>query len=110
MKQEQHGASSRSFWVTSILLIAGFAVSAFAQSAGSIMGTVKDANGSAIAGATVSLVNSASSVAHTVTTNEDGIFVSPQLPPGAYVIKVEKSGFKKVEKTNVILTTGDKLN
>src|SRR5262245_4302052 len=110
MNQVQGVVSLRSFWATSILLIASFAISAFAQSAGSITGTVKDANGSAVAGATVSLVNSAGSVAHTVTTNEDGIFVSPQLPPGAYVIKVEKSGFKKVEKTNVILTTGDKLN
>src|SRR5262249_29247608 len=37
-------------------------------------------------------------------------FVAPQLPPGAYTISVEKQGFKKVEKSNVVLSTSDKLN
>lgn len=81
-----------------------------AQSAGSITGAVKDETGAAVAGATVRLVNTAASFAQSTTSNEDGVFLSPQLPPGVYSITVEKSGFKKIEKTNVILTTGDKLN
>jgi Carboxypeptidase regulatory-like domain/TonB-dependent Receptor Plug Domain len=81
-----------------------------AQSAGSITGTVKDSQGSAIAGASVTVESAATSVRQTATTNPDGIFISPQLPPGIYVIRVEKSGFKSIEKSNVVLSTADKLN
>jgi hypothetical protein len=91
-----------------ILMAAG--VSVAAQSAGSITGVVKDETGAAVAGATVRLVNPSASISQSTTSNEDGLFLSPQLPPGAYSITVEKTGFKKFEKTNVILTTGDKLN
>jgi hypothetical protein len=84
--------------------------SAAAQNDGTIWGTVRDNNGAAIAGAVVTIVNPVKSLTKTATTNEDGIFVAPQLPPGIYTISVEKSGFKKVEKGNIILSTSDKLN
>jgi carboxypeptidase family protein/TonB-dependent receptor-like protein len=80
------------------------------QSDGTISGTVRDNNGAAIAGAAITIVNPVKNIKQTVATNDDGIFVSPQLPPGNYTIKVEKSGFKKVEKSNIILITSDKLN
>lgn len=86
-------------------------VAAWGQSgAGSISGTVKDVNGAAIPAAGVTLVNPATSVSLTATTNEDGDFIYAQVPPGAYLITVEKEGFKKFEKSDVVLSTGDKLN
>jgi len=98
------------FWAITAVIIS-LAISALGQSsAGSISGTVKDSSGAAVPGATVTIVNPANSVTQKETTNGDGVFISPQLPPGTYVITVEKSGFKKVEKTNVILSTADKLN
>src|SRR5262245_45149707 len=90
-----------------IIMLAGVA---FGQSDGSITGQVKDGAGAAIAGATVRIVNPNNSVSRTATTDADGIFIAPQLPPGAYTISVEKQGFKKVEKGAVILSTSDKLN
>jgi hypothetical protein len=78
--------------------------------AGSITGSVKDINGAAVPGATVTLTNPASSVSQTATTNEDGVFTSPQLPPGTYTVSVEKEGFKRIEKAGVVLSTGDRLN
>jgi hypothetical protein len=63
-----------------------------------------------MAGASVTITSPAIGVTQTATTNEIGVFVFPQLPPGNYVIKAEKSGFKKIEKSKVILSTGDKLN
>src|SRR5262245_29690567 len=90
-----------------VIAIAGVA---FGQSDGSITGQVKDSNGSAIAGAAVRIVNPANGVSRTSTTDADGIFIAPQLPPGAYTISVEKQGFKKVEKGSVVLSTSDKLN
>src|SRR5215831_17467738 len=90
-----------------IISLAGVA---FGQSDGSITGQVKDSAGAAIAGATVRIVNPANGVSRTATTDSDGIFVAPQLPPGAYTISVEKQGFKKVEKGSVVLSALDKLN
>lgn len=78
--------------------------------AGSITGSVKDVNEAAVPGATVTLANSASGVSQTATTNEDGVFTSPQLPPGTYTVTVEKEGFKRFEKSGVVLSTADRLN
>src|SRR5262245_27599615 len=97
------------FW-TALAIVIALAVIAFGQSDGSITGQVKDSNSSAVAGATVRIVNPANGVSRTMATDADGIFVAPQLPPGAYTISVEKQGFKKVEKSNVILSTSDRLN
>src|SRR5262245_31790982 len=92
------------------LLLICLYLSLAVQNDGTISGTVKDNNGAAIAGAAITIVNPAKNIKQTVTTNNDGIFVSPQLPPGKYTIKVEKSGFKKVEKSDITLITSDKLN
>src|SRR5215510_10680530 len=96
-------------WLAPAVIIALAGV-AFGQGAGSITGQVKDSNGAAVAGATVRIVNPANSVSQTATSDADGIFVAPQLPPGVYIIGVEKQAFKKVERTTVVLSTGDKIN
>ncbi|MDQ3013383.1 MAG: Plug and carboxypeptidase regulatory-like domain-containing protein, partial [Acidobacteriota bacterium] len=99
----------RTLWLATTV-IALLASCSFGQSAGSISGTVKDSNDAAIADAAITVINPAKSISQTANTNSDGIFVFPQLPPGAYTISVQKAGFKKVEKSNVILSTGDRLN
>ena len=93
-----------------ILLAASLAVSGFAQIAGSITGTVKDSAGGAVPAARVTIANRAQGITQSAETNAEGVFVFPQLPPGAYTIVVEKQGFKRVEKSNVILSTGDKIS
>lgn len=86
-------------------------IQVFSQSgAGSISGTVKDINGATVPGAIARLVNIADNVALEVTTNEDGFFIYPQVKPGTYTISIEKEGFKKFEKTDIILSTADRLN
>ena len=99
------------FW---ILAIAAFVLpigAALAQtSAGTITGSVKDSSGLVIPGASVTVADSATSVTATVVTDKDGVFVVPQLPPGKYSVMVELAGFKKSEKSNVILSTAAKAN
>ncbi len=97
------------FWMASavIMTLAGVV---FGQSDGSITGQVKDSAGAALAGASIRIVNPSNGVTRTATTDADGVFIALQLPPGAYTITVEKQGFKKVEKSNVVLSTSDKLN
>jgi outer membrane receptor protein involved in Fe transport len=80
------------------------------STSGSITGTVKDNNGAPIADANVLVTNPATNLTRKVTTNSVGVFTAPQLPPGNYIVAVEKTGFKKLEKTNIILNAIDLVN
>ena len=53
-------------------------------STGAIRGTVSDATGSRIPGATIVLVNAAKGFRYSVTTDAEGRFVVDLLPPGEY--------------------------
>jgi len=77
---------------------------------GSINGTVKDATGGVLPGATVTVSNPSTGVTRTVTTNDAGDFIAPNLPPGKYTIRVELQGFKVLEKSDVVLSATDRLN
>src|SRR4030095_14167985 len=79
-----------------VILLAG-AMSAFAQTTGSatLTGTVVD-NVGVVPGATVTATQVSTTVPRTVTTNEQGEFRIPSLPPGRYTVKVEMDGFKPI--------------
>jgi hypothetical protein len=83
--------------VSAIVLCVALVSAAAAQEiTGSIVGTVKDANGAAVKGATVTVTNSDTKlVVRTITTNDDGEFTVPLLPVAFYDISVEATGFKK---------------
>jgi len=98
----------RSALCVALLLIGARA--ALAQSSGSITGTVIDASGGAISGATVVVSNPSQGVSQTTSTDASGVFHFPQLPPGVYSISVEAAGFKKSDKGNVILNTASRIN
>jgi hypothetical protein len=83
---------------------------ALAQSAGTITGSVTDNSGAVLPGATITAVNIIQAATHTAQTNAHGVFVLAQIPPGTYVVSVELSGFKKVEKQNVVLSTASTIN
>jgi outer membrane receptor protein involved in Fe transport len=61
---------------------------------GNIIGTVTDAQGSAVANAKVVITDTARQVSVTTTTNEDGNFTQRGLIAGVYQVRVEASGFK----------------
>jgi hypothetical protein len=100
-------------WTRRLLLAAAALLAAadvYAQSAGSITGTIKDTSGAALPGATVTASSPAQGVEQTAQTGPEGVFVFPQLPPGTYRLKAELSGFKTIERTNVILSTRAAIN
>jgi len=77
---------------------------------GSIAGTVQDAQGAPVPGASVVLVSNERGNELTFTTGAYGTFTFPQLAPGTYTLKVTLEGFKTVERTSVVLNANDKLN
>jgi hypothetical protein len=91
-------------------MLLALASEAGAQSASSLTGTVKDTSGGALPGATVTVSNPTQAVTQTAQTDPQGVFVFAQLLPGTYSLKVELSGFKTIERSNVILPTKSAIN
>jgi outer membrane receptor protein involved in Fe transport len=90
--------------LTVLALALTFFVSAAAQTTttGSIEGTVVDVNGAAIPGITVSVAGANLIRGQSATTNDEGYFNIPQIPPGRYTITVEAAkGFARFEQANV---------
>lgn len=69
--------------------------------ASTVRGTVTDPQGKAVAGATVTLTNSERNFTRTQTTNEEGVYSFPTVPPGTYRVEAEATGFKKSSVTDV---------
>lgn len=72
-----------------------------AQQQGTITGTVTDPTGAAIAGAQVTISNSATGVSHTTTTNSTGSYQVGELEVGKYNVAVKSPGFKAYEQTGI---------
>ena len=73
----------------------GFAACASAQtsSTGALAGTVTDPSGAVVPAATVHVVNLATGDSHTFTSQQNGTYLAPFLPPGTYRVEVSKNGF-----------------
>ncbi len=84
------------------------AVPAMAQAVtGTLRGTVADANGGVVAGATVTAKNEATGTTTPAsTTTGEGIFDFAGLPPGTYTVTVEAAGFKRAVSTSVQVKAG----
>ncbi len=77
---------------------------AFAQAVyGSILGTVTDPQGAAVAGAKVTVTNQRKGSEDTATTNADGNYSVTHLVPDLYTVKVEGTGFKVSQQKDVIV-------
>src|ERR1700719_3961844 len=84
--------------------------SAFAQgNAGRILGTVSDQSGGTVAGATVTVIDTARGVSRTLTSDDAGEYNAPNLTPGSYTVRAEAKGFKKLERQNVVLEVGKEV-
>jgi outer membrane receptor protein involved in Fe transport len=85
------------------LLILVFAASAFSQTTANIQGTVSDQSGAAVAGAKVTVKNTAMGIERTTQTNSIGAYEVPALPPGTYSVQVEMTGFETQLAKNLVL-------
>jgi hypothetical protein len=71
---------------------------------------VTDPSKALIVGAKVAAVSSGTNVRYEATTSASGEYYLANLPPSAYRIEVEKLGFKKLIRPDVILHVQDVLN
>ena len=92
-----------------LLLAALSGPSVFAQTQainGSIRGHVTDSTATAIPKAGGTAANADTGFSRSFTTNDEGYFVIPNLPLGAYTVTVQKDGFETQRFTNVVLDAG----
>lgn len=82
--------------------------SAQSTNEGALSGTVSDASGAVIPGATLTLTNVGTNIARTVKTNGEGDFFFRALPPATYKLVIEAKGFGTVEQENIVLTVNQK--
>src|SRR5436190_8242747 len=93
----RHRSRSVARLLTVVILLASWVVTGRAQTQGGITGTVTDSSGAAIPGASVTVTNTATRGTRNTTTNAEGLYTFPSLPPGLYELKVELQGFKTAE-------------
>ncbi len=94
------------------LLLSLASPSSFGQSAaskGSLKGTVTDPQGSAVAGAQVTIRNTDFTSARVLTTNESGGFNAAMLTPGAYTVEVKAAGFVLKKPARVTIAVGSSV-
>jgi Carboxypeptidase regulatory-like domain/TonB-dependent Receptor Plug Domain len=78
-----------------------FSAAAFAQSdVGTIVGFVKDQSGAVVPHATVTIRNEGTGEVHNVSSDEQGHYTAPSLPPAYYSMTADAKGFENFTSTH----------
>lgn len=100
-------AFSGTFAVLFAFLVLVCAPAAMAQTfRGSILGTITDSSGAAIAGAQVKVFSPSTGLSRTIAANDRGEYVASELPLGTYSVTVEKKGFRTTTLTQIPVSVG----
>jgi len=92
-----------------LALIPCLAFVAWAGVGGNISGTVKDSSGAVVSKATVTVTNTDTGVAQTVSTDDKGAYSFLNLPVGRYNLTVSQSGFKPYKRAGVVIDVNNAL-
>ena len=90
-----------------LCLVAG-AGRAAAQSTvdGAIGGTIKDPQGAVVQNAAITVRNEETNRESTGTTDDEGRFRIPQLPPGLYTVTITATGFSGFTQSKIVVEVG----
>ncbi len=95
--------------LTLFALLLGLALRASAQvTTANVVGTVTDNTGAVLANAKVTVTNTGTNNARTVTTDDSGAYTVNLLSIGIYSVKVEATGSKGFAVTGITLVGGDR--
>ncbi len=90
------------------IVCAGFGSIALAQSAvdGAIAGTVEDASGSVVPGATIVIHSNKTDAEQSLTSDASGYFRAIHLQPATYTVTIAAGGFESYKSADVIVQVG----
>ena len=77
---------------------------------GTLLGTVADATGAVIPGASISVKNMDTGIERTTQSNSDGAFRVPELPVGRYSVTVTMAGFNPYHAEGVEVAVAGEVN
>ena len=98
--------SSRAVLVWALLAVGTTPLSA-QQPTASIVGTVQDASGASVPGATLTVKNIETGQTRTLTADGLGNYAALSLTVGQYEIRAEKEGFTPLVRTGITLVVGE---
>jgi Carboxypeptidase regulatory-like domain len=98
--------------IVSLALLALCPTSLYSQAAnaGSVSGIITDTSGAVVVGAVITLTDKATNTGRTETSNDAGRYLFPNVPPGTYVISVNKTGFRVQQVSQLNVSVGVPLN
>ncbi|WP_419806214.1 carboxypeptidase regulatory-like domain-containing protein [Terriglobus sp.] len=91
-------------------LVATLSLGAQGGNQGTLQGTVIDASGALLPDAVVTVMNPARGTSVSVHTSDRGTFTLPALPVGFYNVTIEHAGFGTVERRNVDVEVGNRVD
>ena len=89
--------------ISSVACFVILTASLLAQNSGSITGTVRDASGAVVPGASVTVTNVDRGTSIATKSNSDGDYLVAALPPGHYNVCVTQTGFKQFKLAEPIV-------
>ena len=92
--------------ITSFLALNSFLAFGQSGTTAPLSGTVSDATGAVLSGASVVVKNSATGAEFKMNTSSSGTFTIPSLGAGTYIVTVEAPGFKKAVVQDVKIDAG----
>jgi hypothetical protein len=96
---------SAQFVILSVLFL-GCCAGVFAQATSQISGTVTDASGAVVAGASITATQTDTGVTRSATSDANGVYALLSLPLGPYRMEVKKEGFTTFVQTGIVLQVG----
>lgn len=100
----------RALLLSLVLLVLASSANFAQETRSTILGTVKDAAGAVVPGASIEVTNSDTNAKTRLSTNDKGYFEAPYLLPGNYTLTVVATGFKKYVQTGYVLTVNSRQN
>ena len=90
-----------------LVFFAGANIALSQTATANLSGVVVDSTGAVIPGVTVTILNTATALERKITTNDDGNYIFPLLPPGTYTVTAQRDGFAPIEIRDVVLNVSD---
>ena len=99
----------RIVWAIFVAMVLSLVPLGAQTTSGEIVGTVTDATGGVVAGATILVTNMDTGISVKATTDSSGNYVVTSLGIGRYSVTVEATGFKKSLHNDLTLNVQDRL-